>query len=254
MMDRFGIDETIPLEAGLVTRSIENAQKRVEGFNFDRRKQVVEMDDVINVHREVIYSLRRRILELESGVTEHKDWLMQKLASSSVLNEELWAEKEKEFGEDTWLDIVSDWSLPVIDNFWMDHLVDMDQVREGIGLRGYAQRDPMVEYKKEGHERFEILLGRIYSFVGERLSKASSATVVKTSAAEDALLSRLNYQHGELETGVSEEAAANKTPRVVDQMGRVLKVEQILSGKVKVGRNDPCPCGSGKKYKHCHGK
>ena len=130
----------------------------------------------------------------------------------------------------------------------------MDQVREGIGLRGYAQRDPMVEYKKEGHERFEILLGRIYSFVGERLSKASSATVVKTSAAEDALLSRLNYQHGELETGVSEEAAANKTPRVVDQMGRVLKVEQILSGKVKVGRNDPCPCGSGKKYKHCHGK
>ena len=234
MMDRFGIDETIPLEAGLVTRSIENAQKRVEGFNFDRRKQVVEMDDVINVHREVIYSLRRRILELETGVTEHKDWLTQKLASSSALTEELWEEKEKEFGEDTWLDIVSDWSLPVIDNFWMDHLVDMDQVRDGIGLRGYAQRDPMVEYKKEGHERFEILLGRIYSFVGERLSKASKDTV--------------------LETGVSEEAAGNQAPRVVDQMGRVLKVEQILSGKVKVGRNDPCPCGSGKKYKFCHGQ
>jgi len=254
MMDRFGIDETIPLEAGLVTKSIENAQKRVEGFNFDRRKQVVEMDDVINVHREVIYSLRRRILELESGVTEHKDWLMQKLASSSALTEELWAEKEKEFGEDTWLDIVSDWSLPVIDNFWMDHLVDMDQVRDGIGLRGYAQRDPMVEYKKEGHERFEILLGRIYSFVGERLSKASKDTVVRAVSAEDALVSRLNYRHGELETGVSEEAAGNQAPRVVDQMGRVLKVEQILSGKVKVGRNDPCPCGSGKKYKFCHGQ
>ncbi len=254
MMDRFGIDETVPLEAGLVTKSIENAQKRVEGFNFDRRKQVVEMDDIINVHREVIYSLRRRILELETGNTEYKEWLIQKLDSSSVFSRDIWEQKEKDFGEDTWLDIVSDWSLPVIDSFWMDHLVDMDQVREGIGLRGYAQRDPMVEYKKEGHERFEVLLSRIYSFVGERLMKASPDTVVRSTPAGDVLLSGLNYRHGELETGISDEMSAQKSPAFVDNMGRVIKVEQVASGKEKVGRNDPCPCGSGKKYKHCHGR
>lgn len=254
MMDRFGIDETVPLEAGLVTKSIENAQKRVEGFNFDRRKQVVEMDDVINVHREVIYTLRRRILELGAGVTTNKDWLVDKLASASVLNENLWQEKEKEFGEETWYNIVADWSLRVIDNFWMDHLVDMDQVREGIGLRGYAQRDPMVEYKKEGHERFEILLGRIYSTVGERLEKASMDTVVRVSPAESQLLARANYLHGEFESGVKDEMSGGGSPQFVDPMGRVVRVEAVTSGKEKIGRNDPCPCGSGKKYKFCHGQ
>jgi len=253
LMDRFGIDETIPLEAGLVTRSIESAQKRVEGFNFDRRKNVVEMDDVINVHREVIYKLRRRILELGAGITTNKEWIIGKLSSMSVLSSELWEQKEREFGEETWYKIVSDWSLRVIDNFWMDHLVDMDQVREGIGLRGYAQRDPMVEYKKEGHERFEILLARIYSTIGERLEKATTDSVVRVSPSESQLLARANYLHGDFESGVRDEMG-QASPRFVDPLGRVVKVQAVTSGKEKVGRNDPCPCGSGKKYKNCHGR
>ncbi|GIW69506.1 MAG: hypothetical protein KatS3mg101_0253 [Patescibacteria group bacterium] len=253
LMDRFGIDETIPLEAGLVTRSIESAQKKVEGFNFDRRKNVVEMDDVINVHREVIYKLRRRILELGAGITTNKEWIIGKLSSMSVLSSELWEQKEREFGEETWYKIVSDWSLRVIDNFWMDHLVDMDQVREGIGLRGYAQRDPMVEYKKEGHERFEILLARIYSTIGERLEKATTDSVVRVSPSESQLLARANYLHGDFESGVRDEMG-QASPRFVDPLGRVVKVQAVTSGKEKVGRNDPCPCGSGKKYKNCHGR
>ncbi len=256
LMDRFGMDDSIPLTAGLVTKSIENAQKRVEGFNFDRRKQVVEMDDVINVHRDVIYTLRRRILELETNEQseEHKNWLINKLAENSEISAEVWEEKEKEFGAKIWYNIVNDWSLPVIDMFWMDHLVDMDQVREGIGLRGYAQRDPMVEYKNEGHERFAFLLQRIYSTVGERLSKATKGTVVQVSSTSNPLSQNLNYQHGELETGVRQEANEEARAQVVDSSGRVLKVEKIETGRAKVGRNDLCPCGSGKKFKQCHGK
>lgn len=254
MMDRFGLDETVPLEAGLVTRSIESAQKRVEGFNFDRRKQVVEMDDVINVHREVIYSLRRRILEFELGKYDYEDWFIEKLSSASELTKELWKQKQQEFTRKIWFEIVCDWSLSIIDSFWMDHLVDMDQVREGIGLRGYAQRDPMVEYKKEGHDRFEILLERIYSSISDRLLKANSSNVTRSGESVESFLSRADYKHGEIEGGVSDEMLSIKKEKVIDSMGREVKVEQITSGKDKIGRNDPCPCGSGKKYKHCHGK
>jgi preprotein translocase subunit SecA len=151
IMDRFGLDENVPLEAGIVSRSIENAQKRVEGFNFDRRKRLVEMDDIMNTHGEVIYKLRRRILELGEGIEDYKDWLIQKFSESSSLTREMWEQKEKEFGKEMWYQIVSGFGCPVIDYLWMEHLVDMDQIREGIGLRGYAQRDPMVEYKREGH-------------------------------------------------------------------------------------------------------
>ena len=135
----------------------------------------------------------------------------------------------------------------------MDHLVDMDQVREGIGLRQYAQRDPMVEYRREGHERFEILVSKVYSMVGERLSKVSSEA---SGIKQEQVIPRqgVTYQHGELETGVSEEGMELQKRKVVDKSGREIKVEKIEPGKQKVGRNDPCPCGSGKKYKACHGR
>jgi preprotein translocase subunit SecA len=251
IMDRFGLDENVPLEAGIVSRSIENAQKRVEGFNFDRRKQLVEMDDIMNTHREVIYKLRRRILELGEGVETYKDWLIQKFSESSSLTEEIWEQKEKEFGKETWYQIVSGFGCPVIDYLWMEHLVDMDQIREGIGLRGYAQRDPMVEYKREGHERFEILVSKVYSMVGDRLVSISKDAVPKK---EDLNMGNLNYQRGEIETGVSGVENNIEGRKVVDSSGREFKVEKIESGKEKIGRNDPCPCGSGKKYKNCHGR
>lgn len=257
LMDRFGIDDSMPLEASIVTGSIQNAQKRVEGFNFDHRKQVVEMDDVINVHRDVVYKLRRRILELETGKVEFKDWLLKYLSENSDFTREAWDKKEEMFGLEYWMHIVAELSLPVIDEAWMAHLVDMDQIRGGIGLSGYAQRDPMVEYKREGHERFEILISKIYADIGERLSyveKADETPEPQIGKGSTLLNKNLVYQHSELESGVRDEMGSGGGRRVVDESGRELKVTQVVSGQAKVGRNDPCYCGSGKKFKNCHGK
>jgi len=255
LMDRFGIDENMPLEAGLVTRAIENAQKRVEGFNFDRRKQTVEYDDVMNVHREVVYKLRRRILEISEGILEYEPWFMDKLVQEAGFDTAIWESKSKMAGEQLWRRIVGDVSLDIVDILWMDHLVDMDQIREGIGLRGYAQRDPMVEYKKEGHARFELLVTKIYQTIGDRLTRLNLEYA--PSQKREVINSKdINYTHGELESGVGEEMAASnaKAPKLVDAEGREIKIEKVVSGQQKVGRNDPCPCGSGKKFKHCHGK
>ena len=252
LMNRFGMDENIPLESSLVTRAIENAQKKVEGFNFDRRKHVVEMDDVINSHRDVVYKLRRRILGFENGEAEHKEWFIDKLNEFSDFDKDKnWNEHESKLGEKVWLNIVAQLSLPVVDLHWMEHLVDMDQVREGIGLRGYAQRDPMVEYKREGHERFESLVTTIYKSVSERISKIANIEAVAKSEKGLVSATDVSYLHGELESGVSTEGgelAASKS----GMPG--IKVQEVKSGVKKVGRNDPCPCGSGKKFKNCHGK
>jgi preprotein translocase subunit SecA len=252
IMDRFGMEEDIPLEAGIITNAIANAQKRVEGLNFDRRKQVVEMDDVINVHRDTVYKLRRKIMELAGGNYDNRDWLVAKLQEHSVFAAEQFTEKEKDYGEENWFKIIAELALPVVDFLWMDHLIDMDQVREGIGLRGYAQRDPMVEYKKEGHERFGILIGTIYSSIGERLSYVSENILTKHPTRTSA--GKVVYKHGEIESGFEDEKKELQG-KVMDEMGRQIKFEQVSSGgKEKVGRNDPCPCGSGKKFKNCHGR
>lgn len=243
MMDRFGLDENVPLEAKIVSRSIESAQKRVEGFNFDRRKQVVEMDDVMNVHREVIYKLRRRVLEIGENHKDAKDWFLQKLEQNTSFDvEKHWTPHEQRFGESGWSQMVADLTRPVIDLLWMEHLVDMSQVREGIGLRGYAQRDPIVEYKREGHERFEMLLHRVYNSVSERLEKVTD-DIKQYVQAGPSVVQNLNYQKGSLESGVADEKKSL-------QRGKDI-VQPVKSSKNKVGRNDPCPCGSGKKYKHC---
>jgi preprotein translocase subunit SecA len=245
LMNRFGLDDSTPLEAGIVSKAIENAQKKVEGFNFDRRKSVVEMDDVINVHREVVYRLRRRILEALQGNSEFEDWYLEKLSSVGFDNE-VWARNKKAFGNIAWMQIVSQLSLPIIDLLWMEHLVDMDHLREGIGLRGYAQRDPMVEYKKEGHQRFEILVSQMYAAIADRLSKFDSAQMPQQKTP---VRRHVEYQQGELETGVSDEALEVRS----QQENPRFKVQEVKSNVEKVGRNDPCPCGSGKKYKKCHG-
>lgn len=248
LMNRFGLDDTTPLEAGIVSKAIENAQKKVEGFNFDRRKSVVEMDDVINVHREVVYKMRRRILEVLEGNGESEEWFLEKLYDAGF-DGSVWDKNKKNLGEKVWMQVVSQLSLPIIDMYWMEHLVDMDHLREGIGLQGYAQRDPMVVYKKEGHERFEILISQIYAAISDRLSKFESAQVQQEKAP---LFKNIAYQKGELETGVSEESATVGAPKS-DQRFKVEKVQEGNSGAPRVGRNDPCPCGSGKKYKKCHG-
>jgi preprotein translocase subunit SecA len=283
VMNRFGMEDNIPLQAGLVTRSIEGAQKRVEGFNFDRRKQVVEMDDIINVHRDVVYKLRRRVLELGEGAEENKEWFLDNLLNNSDFDNGVWDGHEKDLGQKTWFSVVRDLSLPVVDMMWMDHLVDMSQVRDGIGLRGYAQRDPMVEYKREAHQRFEVLVQKIYASIAERISRVSKEPVTRNPRdniadnSVSSMLARADFKHGELESGVSAEGAAiaqaakrgrgsgagggnlgalgsgSQGGSKVMYGGREIKVEQVKSNTEKVGRNDPCPCGSGKKYKKCHG-
>jgi preprotein translocase subunit SecA len=258
IMDRFGIDESIPLEAGIVTSAIQNAQKKVEGFNFDRRKQLVEYDDVINVHREVVYKLRRRLLEMEEGNKEFKDWFLGKLQEYTKFTTDDWTKKETEFGENYWLTIVVELGLPVVDLLWMEHLVDMDQVREGIGLRGYAQRDPMVEYKREGHERFGLLVQKIYTTIADRLSYVSS-NFAQAAESQSEPVRNVSYKHSELQIGVGEnmrDAGGDGSPQrtLVDSLGRELKVTPVTSRNEKIGRNDLCFCGSGKKYKNCHGK
>ncbi len=252
LMDKFGIDENTPLESGLVTKAIENAQKKVEGFNFDRRKQVVEMDDIMNVHRDVIYQLRRRVLELAGGSEENKEWFINKLNEHVKFSSEDWHSYEKKYGKDAWLHGLGVISLPVIDLLWMDHLVAMDQVREGIGLQQYAQRDYKVEYKREGHERFELLVSKIYSTIAERLLAAVEAPETVRKEEISRHMRGVSYQRGELESGVADEVRAQQklgTPGVATP-----KVERVVSGQEKVGRNEPCPCGSGKKFKKCHGK
>ncbi|HOM77900.1 MAG TPA: preprotein translocase subunit SecA, partial [bacterium] len=131
LMNRFGLDDNTPLEAGIVSKSIENAQKKVEGFNFDRRKSLVEMDDVMNVHREVVYKLRRRILEVISGDETHKDWLLQQLEEKAGFDPLVWEQNIQKVGKEVWSQILAQIALPVIDVMWMDHLVDMDQLKEG---------------------------------------------------------------------------------------------------------------------------
>jgi len=254
MMNRFGMDENTPLEAGLVSRAIESAQKKVEGFNFDARKQVVEEDDIINMHRDVIYKLRRRLLELGNGNMEYKDWVIQKLQENAGVEEDVFAHYEEKFGQEMWWSIFSQVSLQVVDLLWMEHLVDMDHLRRSVKLRGYAQRDVMVEYKREGSESFEALVVKMYTNIAERLLRMENVEVSQVEKPKVIDRSQIDYHHGELESGVSEEAARVGAKRYVDASGRELKVEKVLSSKEKVGRNDLCPCGSGKKFKNCHGK
>lgn len=136
------MDENVPLEASLVSKAIENAQKKVEGLNFDRRKRVVEMDDVINVHRTVVYKLRKRILFGPLEGQAFKEWFIEKLRTNypDFDQEKHWDTFEDETHLTTFLHIIFQVSREVIDVLWMDHLTDMDNIREGIGLRGYAQK------------------------------------------------------------------------------------------------------------------
>jgi preprotein translocase subunit SecA len=274
MMERLGINDDMPIEHGLISKSIENAQTKVEGHNFDIRKHVVEYDDVMNRQREVIYARRRAILEgddMRARVMEHIHAQIQVLVDvnwpeerSAVPEfeemaaayrgivpmttieaadleahgreeivelliqdaEEHYQRKEDEIGHDLMRRIERALLLNVMDRLWRQHLTQMDDMRQGVGLQAYAQRDPLVTYKRQGFDMFQALLNNIeydvahqvYSLSVERRPIQRLAQPVMTNAP-----------------------TANGQP--VDATKRQ-----------KVGRNDPCPCGSGKKYKHCHGR
>jgi preprotein translocase subunit SecA len=273
LMEMLKMDEDMPIENRMVTKAIENAQKKVESHNFDIRKHLIQYDDVMNKQRTEIYAFRRDILQGESlkpKVSEFAEdivdgllytycpeespdeWDMEGLASaleSSLaikpkldvfttydnLREtiiaaarEAYESKERENSSEIMRYLERMVMLQVIDTQWKDHLLNIDHMKEGIGLRGYAQRDPLVEYKKEAFELFGDMSDRIKT---ESLMRLYRMQVVQDEAAVSAKKESQNLVYNRSEGGEGPRQPAHR-----DQ---------------KVGRNDPCPCGSGKKYKKC---
>jgi preprotein translocase subunit SecA len=281
------------IEHSMVTRSIESAQRKVEARNFDIRKQVLEYDDVANDQRKTIYSLRNDLLEsqdvsayiqnLREGVVS--DLFRQYVPHESVeeqwdipgleaaLKEELklalplasWLEKEPDLHDETLLErIVAAaqeaykakipagaetqfhqyeryYTLQVLDTHWREHLAALDYLRQGIHLRGYAQKNPKQEYKREAFELFGLLLNAVKGEIIRHLAAVEIRTQEEMPPPDDVQhVENVRLQHADYETALA--AAAEK------------KAQPAAKPVTKVGRNDPCPCGSGRKYKHCHGK
>ncbi|HXF76795.1 MAG TPA: preprotein translocase subunit SecA [Methylomirabilota bacterium] len=285
IMGRLGMEEGVPIEHRLVTRAIENAQKKVEGHNFDIRKHLLEYDDVLNKQRDEIYKFRRevlkgealkeRVLEMAEGLadeivgryadeqTHPSDWDLKGLAeavyhqfnlrleinreedwSHEALRETVWQrvlkayeDKEARFGTPMLRQLEKIIMLQTIDTLWKDHLLNMDHLKEGIGLRGYGQKNPLQEYQKEGYDMFEEMGHRIEEDVVQKLFTVELA---RESVAREVELQQPRPQRMVLSHGEEPLAARPGGP--------------ARRGGQKVGRNDPCPCGSGKKYKRCHGK
>ncbi len=286
IMDRLGMGEDDPIEHKLITRSIENAQKKVEGRNFDMRKHVLEYDDVMNQQREVIYGERRKVL-LGDNLREHilgmlggiieaqmnqyaneklypEEWSLENLITDAegiyapkgrmkleeledmsrdelqdFLNqvaEESYTQREQLFGQDNMRELEKIIMLRVVDNRWMEHLDRMDMLREGIGLLAYGQRQPLVEYKIRGHEMFNQMIASIQNDIASLIFRVNIITREQQEAME-----RENQQR----------MAAAKANHGDDFQENV---KQPVKNGEKIGRNDPCPCGSGKKYKNCCGK
>lgn len=285
IMERLGMEEDEPIEHSLITRAIENAQGKVEAHNFEIRKHLLEYDNVMNKQREVVYDQRNRILRgdhihediLEmigdlvdsavEGATDSdlhsSEWDYRALEnemfrlfayrplfspqeqqefSQDQLRERLqqrttqiYAQREQELGSEIFRNLEMFCALQAIDLLWKEHLLNLDHLKEGIGLRGYAQRNPLFEYQKEGFELFQDLIARIKEETVSRLFRVriAPAAPLRAPAAPPTANPRLTLSHG------SEAPAKTGTVRRSAQ---------------KVGRNDPCPCGSGKKFKKCCGQ
>ena len=283
MMEKLGVDEDTPIDAKILSNAIENAQKQVESRNFQTRKTVLEYDDVMNTQRKVIYEQRRKVLDGENlkesvqamlstvisnevnahmGELKHMDaenWrevcaqfrglflrpdefkftdeeLQQydAQALTDLLQErasDIYARKEAELGEPLMRELERVMMLRVVDEYWMDNIDAMQELRQGIGLRAYGQNDPVVAYKKEGYEMFESMIAAIQAETIRRIFLAR----VQVGA-----------------TTVKRERVAKVTGESAGSDGTVKK-QPVKKGQ-KVGRNDPCPCGSGKKYKKCCGR
>jgi preprotein translocase subunit SecA len=280
LMHRLGMEEDVPIEHRMVSKAIENAQKRVEAHNFEMRKHVLEYDDVMNQQRKVIYEQRRQILAAENlkeealGLAEEvfdglfgfycpegaypETWdlaglkeslasrfsyrpadLEQGTLSRDEFREKIWRgietsyqDKEAEIGTELMRRLEKIFMLQAVDHQWKDHLLAMDHLKEGVGLRGYGQKDPLIEYKKEGFEMFEEMKQRIIETTVESLFR------VKAAKQDDREIERRQRRQMAQLSFVGGGEAASPQP--------------VHAGK-KVGRNDPCPCGSGKKFKKCHG-
>ncbi|MDM9561923.1 MULTISPECIES: preprotein translocase subunit SecA [Bordetella] len=300
IMERLKLPEGEPIEAGMVTRSIETAQRKVEGRNFDIRKQLLEYDDVANDQRKVLYAQRNEVLEAtsirasveglcEAAATElvrqyipadsveeqwdvaglekalAADWQIQlPLADmlekeSSLTDEDVLARvteavrnvyegKIALVGDEAWSQFERSIMLQAIDTHWREHLSALDYLRQGIHLRGYAQKNPKQEYKREAFELFSGMLDRIRDDVVRVLLTVRVQSAEQVEQAAEAEASQPHVQNVQYHHSDYDEALAGTD---ADAQPAQQPVRNFVP---KVGRNDPCPCGSGKKYKHCHGK
>ncbi len=288
LMSKIGMEDNEPIEHRWISKAIENAQKKVEAHNFDIRKHLLEYDDVMNKQREVVYHRRRELLSgasLKDDVLDMCDALIEEIAGAHGNNEidpaewdwkaiddaffkqfkfrpgfnaqteiegspihgsddlievasarvrQLYDQRETEFTEPVMRQIEKIVMLQTLDALWKDHLLAMDHLKEGIGLRGYAQVNPLVEYQKEGFTMFEALMAVMQQDVVEKVYSVQVQRQQDVQQIQQPKPQKVVMSHG----GETETQAAAPAKREEN----------------KVGRNDPCPCGSGKKYKRCHGK
>ncbi|MDB5775893.1 MAG: secA [Herbaspirillum sp.] len=304
IMDRLKMPEGEPIEAGIVSRSIESAQRKVEARNFDIRKQLLEYDDVSNDQRKVIYQQRNELLESQDmsemitslrqavftevfytyvppeSIEEQWDipgleaalaneWRLEvplvamleeepDLSDEDLLDRILeaadgtYAAKAQAVGVEGFQGFERSVTLQAIDSHWREHLAALDYLRQGIHLRGYAQKNPKQEYKREAFELFAQMLDLIKNEVIKIVMTVQIQSREEIEAAEEKLaqphVENLHYQHADFTPGA--EAEELLAPTVVSEEPRQAQIHAVP----KVGRNDPCPCGSGKKYKQCHGR
>ncbi|MFQ5578440.1 MAG: SEC-C metal-binding domain-containing protein, partial [Anaerolineae bacterium] len=280
LMERLGVEDDMPIEAGLVSKSLETAQGKVEGYNFDIRKHVLEYDDVVNQQREVIYAQRSRILNspnlkenilsmvddqlqqlvmLYTAAEYEEDWDLAGLYNAAravmplpptitsqswagksqpeliecfqELAEEIYDAKEQQIGPENLRQIEKLVMLDSVDRLWVRHLTALDALRTGIGLRAYGQQDPLVAYKREAHEMYTMLVQEIQRDVVSKIYHVE-------------LLPERTHQPRNIQT-----IHSSATPQVGGANG---KSKGPIRVEKRPGRNEPCWCGSGKKYKHCH--
>ena len=286
IMDKLGMEEDEPIEHSMISKAIENAQRKVEGHNFDIRKHLLEYDDVMNMQREVIYKQRREVLgsddvksiiddmlvdiagnvatEFSEEKIPSEEWAWDyieertKAAMGIPLNwdeserkgltlekfeekllrtvQEAYEAREQEIGEANIRHLEQVVLLQIVDTHWKDHLLAMDHLKEGIGLRGYGQKNPLDEYKKEGYSMFMSMIDRVKEQTISTLMRVQLAREEELAEMEE----RQRRQQQEMEMRRSDEAEDKKQP--------------AMRAGQKVGRNSPCPCGSGKKFKRCCGK
>ena len=286
--EKLDADENMPINSKMISKAVERAQKKVEGKNFSIRKHVLQYDDVMNSQREIIYAQRKQVLDGENlknnvmsmiddsidrmvysyeseGIITNSESLLQDIENSFGITEvealkndvakptdvieelknkthDIYEAKEKEFGEENMRELERVVILKVVDQKWMDHIDDMDELKNGIGLRAYAQKDPVVQYRLEGADMFDEMIEALKDDVAkimlniqkkEENVKRSETAEITGAGLED---TAINLVDG---TVKPKEGGLNKT---------------IVNDEPKVGRNDPCPCGSGKKYKNCCGR
>ncbi|MEO0316801.1 MAG: preprotein translocase subunit SecA, partial [Pseudomonadota bacterium] len=305
VMERLNMPEDEPIEAGIVSRSIESAQRKVEARNFDIRKQLLEYDDVANDQRKVIYQQRNELLETENmaetsialrhGVltdlfrqhvpeeSMEEQWDLDGLqdvlllewgldlplpvmlkAEPNLTDEDLlervlmaadkvYQAKVDIVGQESFSGFEKNVMLQSMDTHWREHLAALDHLRQGIHLRGYAQKNPKQEYKREAFQLFAQMLDLIRNEVVRVIMTVRVQSQAEIEAAEEQMshphLENVNYQHADFNPSASPEELLS--PTGMDDHGAP---GTMVNAMPKVGRNDPCPCGSGKKFKQCHGK